>query len=805
MNYNKSDRNFIFSYPMKRLFCAIVFVFSSVFLTNYNAYACGGESCCSSSPPQGCNSTDRFCGAQYLGANFNNDPMNPTADFGITCCSWVQNFTNTYTLSLGELQTNLPGGDNGMGCGINQQSYDAMFFLVNTEEYTNNTITVSIPPVPPAGSYGTINLPYNYTPLSLACNSIKEGTEGYSFYSNLCAPFTNNNSGNQFANVNTSNDPCKIGDSRLICSLPIACAILKHYSLGSKFSHPSNINTYDCQFVLFPPSPPPFCGTIELPVSPPVSVNICQEDTSPSENNICVLPSPDAGYGVTPVVNNFFTPSIRVAFDIQQPVPLPTPPAEFVSVSPWVTTGASATYTGAIPSLGATAPYTSFAGLPKTSVVSNPPGIPRNLELIYSYSSQTPPLYSRYSYQNGLAGSLYGVNIGQYCDLNYNLATNQALASTCNIIDTNGANRTFSASLTCSSTEYNPYECTSICVTDITVTGETVGSCSPVPNMPWPTISACSSGNTPTNFCLNYSFDNGTSTPYTGQIKGVSASPSNNTAPTQGTQSTQNPPPYYTGIISGTSINLQAIVTDDKYNQPDASGNICLNSIGQPAATPCPTYTTGYQPGGLYYLNGQYISGGTQFCYVPISGPSSCVEGCAADNQTSNCNCVEAKVVNVPSSFIPTPPVPTYTSVLISDRVNPAPGDNSANNPYNPEQLLANSLSTPPPPATPNTALRGMTPLEAGLCVQIPQPISSYCPTVSDNWNDCCAHLNSSPFAGGAWSSSLCGANSTNGTNCPSGDSACGDVCKNCYPYQPPPPPSATPRAPPRATSRPTS
>ena len=787
MSYNKSDRNFIFSYPMKRLFCAIVLCLGSIILLNHNAYAncsykpfgtCGT---CPSPPgnfthgssPSGCNSSDNFCGWTYTSGVLNNDPLNPSASFGVNCCNW-QDTGGSVQLPLGGVAAPISTSSAFFGgCGNN---YDAMMVNVQTQDYTNSSINV------PNYTSSQVTLSGG-TPLNLACSDYSSpptssSSAEYTFYNKLCS--------------NTLPSSCTATSSNLICAVPIACAILIESGSGVIWN--------DCQFVLFPPSPPPFCSTIELPVSPPVSVNICQEDTSPSENNICVLPSPDAGYGTTPVVNNFFTPSIRVAFDIQQPVPPPsppslTPPAEFVSVIPWIE-GGSTTYTGAIPSLGATAPFASFGVLPKTSVATSPPSPPQNLELIYLYGSQTPP-YSRYPYQNGVEGSLYGINIGQYCDLNYNLAINKALASTCTIIDTNGTSRVFSASLTCSSgATYNPYECTSICVTDVTSTGETVGSCSPIPNMPWPTVSACSSENTPTNFCLNYSFDNGTSTPYTGKIEGVAASPSNNTAPTQGTQSSPNPSPYYTSSIPNTSINLQAIVTDDKFNQPDITGNICLNASGQPAATPCPTYTSGYQPGGLYYLNGQYISGGTQFCYVPISGPASCVEGCTADNNTSNCNCVEANVISVPSSFPPTnpPATTTQTSVLIGDRKNPVPGDNSANNPDNPEQLLASSLSTLPTPATPATGLRGMNPLEAGLCVKIPQPISSYCPTVSDSWADCCAHLNSSPFAGGAWSYSLCGAN---GANCTAGDSACGDVCTNCY--KPPTPPSAS------ATPRPTS
>lgn len=563
------------------------------------------------------------------------------------------------------------------GCG---SEYDAMLLLVNQanqnhpSDYTNNPINVNV-----QGYIGTVQL--NDTPLRMACGNLAaEPEEESAFYYQLC----------HSADLPTASTPCVINDIRLICSLPIACSVFQYHGGGIIWN--------ECDFILFPPSPPPFCCTISMPSPPPTTANICQENTSPSSNNICVMPSPDAGMGVAPVVNNFFTPSIRVAFN--------SPSSEFLAVNPWYPNG-SGSSNNFNPPAGITPTVTQCTSTGQQNCVivpQQPPPtqpIPTNMELIY-YLPSTTPLVSRYYYQtiNGSPGSLYGVNLGSYCDLNYNLLT--GAHSSCTITDSNGSSREFRTHLQCNSST-DSRTCSSVCVQDVNFGGD-AGPCFPVPAMPWPTsVTDCNgpNSNTPDNFCMNLTFQGG----YTGQIPAV-AIPSSPPSSMAGVV-------YYPGSISGSNpeIPLQAMVTDDNYSQPDMTGNICLNSKGAAVSTPCPAYKSGYQPGGLYYVNGQYMGGGTQLCYLPYSSPVPCPSGCV-----SNCNCVESKLITNPAAKQPCQsgqPIPCMiTSSLISDRVSPSA---SIVSPLDRNSLATIFSST-------GNGVRGMNALEAGLCVPIPLP-----------------------------------------------------------------------------------
>ncbi len=659
------------SFNIVILFC--LFVFSS---------SCAVYASC---PTSSCSGWDNFIGTVYTCAGFTNDPLNPTATFGVECCGW-EDAGGTVQLSVGQVVAPIATSTPFLGgCGNN---YDAMLVLVNQattnqpSDYTNISIKVS--------GYGQVTL--GATPLAQACanNADEPLSEGYNFYYALCND----------SNLPTSSNPCIAKDPRLICTVPIACGIFQVSGGGSLWN--------GCYFTLFPPSPPPFCCSIAMPATPPITANICQENSSPSSNNLCVPPSPDAGVGTAPVVNNFFTPSIRVAFDV--------PSAAFLSVQPWCSigpnapgcpTGYASYNTNVTPTAGSIYTVQQCTTTGQKNCVSIPQQTPAltlstNLEVIYYLPNNPPtsPLLSRYYYQtvNGSPGSLYGINLGNYCDLNYNLVTETS--ASCSIKDSTGASRKFATYKQCdpNASPTDPmylYTC-SVCVADVTFGGNT-GPCSPVPAMPWPTSVVACGTNTPTDFCMNLTFQDG----YSGQIKGSIPSSPPGPPPTTNPPTPPTPMIYYYGAISGSQIGLQAIVTDDNYSQPDANGNICLNSQGVPVSTPCPAYTSTYQPGGLYYVNGQYMGGGTQFCYVPKSSPPACPSGCISD-----CNCVESKLITNSATGS------QFASVLISDRVSPA------SPPAYP--LDQTSLATIFPSS--GKGVRGVNSLEAGFCVTIPLP-----------------------------------------------------------------------------------
>ena len=670
---------------MKRFFRTIIMCLISVVSVSLNASAgcnwlcdCPDEPAFSNSfSTSGCSSNDNWCWQTYTSGAFNNDRLNPTATFGVDCCGWHSGGEGSGSVQLAINEIAAPISVNTSwwqtGCG---SGYDALLVLVNqanvdhSSDYTNNPINVNI------NNYGQVQL--QDTPLRRACANAA-GEEESEFYNYLC----------NLSDLPTASTPCVVSDTRLVCSLPIACAIFQYTNNGGGIWN-------DCYFILFPPSPPPFCCTISMPSPPPTTANICQEKTSPSSNNICVMASPDAGRGVAPVVNNFFTPSIRVAFN--------SPSSEFLSVTPWYSNGSgSSNFT---PPAGTTPTVTQCTSTGQQNCIivphqSSTQTIPTNMEVIY-YLPSTTPLVSRYYYQtiNGSPGSLYGVNLGSYCDLNHNLLT--GTSSSCTITDSNGSSREFMTYLKCASST-DPRTCSSVCVQDVNFGGD-AGPCSPVPAMPWPvSVAECNGpgSNTPTNFCMNLTFQDG----YSGQIQ-AGTIPSNPPSSMSGMV-------YYPGSISGPSpkIPLQAMVTDDNYSQPDMTGNICLNSKGAAVSTPCPAYKSGYQPGGLYYVNGQYMGGGTQLCYLPYSSPVSCPSGCVSD-----CNCVESKLITNPAAKQPCQAgqqAPCMiTSSLISDRVSPA------GPPAFP--LDRSSLTTIFPSA--GNGVRGMNALEAGLCVPIPLP-----------------------------------------------------------------------------------
>jgi hypothetical protein len=662
---------------MKKFFRTIILCLISVVSVSLKAYCCDDFFSYSFSMP-GCSGWDNFTWCKYTSAAFKNDALNPTATFNAHCCGWHAGGEGSGSVQLGVNQIaaliSIHTSWAQTGCG---SSYDAMLVLVNqatasqVSDYTNNPITVN--------NYGKVNL--QDTPLKRACATNAAGNEGYEFYQQICSS----------TNFPTSSTPCTVNDTRLVCSLPIACAIFQYTNNGSSIWN-------DCYFVLFPPSPPPFCCSISMPASPSDTANICQENTSPSSNNICVPPSPDGGRGVTPVVNNFFTPSIRVAFD--------APSSAFLSVSPWCSSGSNppgcATGSGSAnftPQAGSVYTIQQCTTTGQQNCITIPQqtspnkNFPTNMEVIYYLPNNPPtsPLASRYYYQTvgGAAGSLYGVNLGNYCDLSHSLVSgNPAL---CTITDSNDALRAFQTYLQCDpngdpSDPMYLYTCSNVCVRDVTFGGD-AGSCFPVPAMPLPeSVTSCGT-NTPTNFCMKLAFQDG----YTGQINGTIPS----TPPSAGSNLI-----YYISTISGSKIGLQAMVTDNNYNQPDGNGNICLNSNGAPVSTPCPAYKSGYQPGGLYYVNGQYMGGGTQFCYLPQSTPVACPPGCVSD-----CNCVESKMISGSGQS-------SFPSLVISDRIIPPPSTASP--------LNNSSLSTVSPSS--GNGVRGMNSLEAGLCVPIPLP-----------------------------------------------------------------------------------
>ncbi len=663
---------------MKKFFRTIILCLISVVSVSLNAYCCDSFFSYSFSMP-GCSGWDNFTWCNYTSAAFKNDPLNPTATFNAHCCGWHAGGEGSGSVQLGVNQMAAPLSIHTSwaqtGCGSN---YDAMLVLVNqatasqVSDYTNNPITVNV------NNYGKVNL--QDTPLKRACANNIVGNEGYEFYQQVCSS----------TNFPTSSTPCTVNDNRLVCSLPIACAIFQYTNGNSIWN--------DCYFVLFPPSPPPFCCSISMPASPPDTANICQENTFPSSNNICVPPSSDGGRGVAPVVNNFFTPSIRVAFD--------APSSAFLSVTPWCSSGSNPP--GCVTGSG-TANFTPQAGTTYTIQQCTTTGqqncitvpqqtspnknFPTNMEVIYYLPNNPPtsPLVSRYYYQTvgGSAGSLYGINLGNYCDLSHSLVSENP--ASCTIADSNDSLRSFQTYLQCdpNSSPSDPmylYTCSNVCVRDVTFGGD-AGSCFPVPAMPLPKSVVPCGTNTPTDFCMKLAFQDG----YSGQIQGTIPS----TSPSPGSNLI-----YYIGAISGSKIGLQAMVTDDNYNQPDGNGNICLNSNGAPVSTPCPAYKNGYQPGGLYYVNGQYMGGGTQFCYLPQSTPVACPPGCVSD-----CNCVESKLVSGSGQS-------SFPSLVISDRIIPPPSTASP--------LDNNSLSTVSPST--GNGVRGMNSLEAGLCVTIPLP-----------------------------------------------------------------------------------
>ena len=110
------------------------------------------------------------------------------------------------------------------------------------ERHYNNPINVNLP-----GYVGTVQL--NGTPLSMACANA-DAEEEKVFYKHLC----------NLPGSPTASTPCVINDIRLICSLPIACSVFQYHGGGIIWN--------ECDFILFPPSPPPFCCTMLVWVLP---------------------------------------------------------------------------------------------------------------------------------------------------------------------------------------------------------------------------------------------------------------------------------------------------------------------------------------------------------------------------------------------------------------------------------------------------------------------------------------------------------------------------------------------------------
>ncbi len=654
----------------------IFFILSIWFLSLHSiALACSANDCSGWESFTGCTSDS------YV--NYNNDFLNPTASYNITCCNWQNEYSNP-VLGLGDVRDVTPGGRFWGGCD-DYDSYIGMFALVANTDYTSNTPNMN-------GHYPAIS--NGVTVVQNACSNLAiyaADTTQYEFYYTVCNSATEP--------LPTPSKPCiGTGDPRLLCTLPIACTFLT--------GDDRVLHSY-CYFVKFPPSPPAFCCSIAPPVQIPTTAAICTADTLPAATNQCVLPSPDAGTArLLSVNNNFFTPAIRVAFNTNyasqqssgNPSNLFVPFKNPVVCHGNVCTTPPLTTTSTIEQCNAVN-VNCVSGI-TASNYNIAAGLPKNLELIYNNPSGQPTRY--------YTGSLFGVNLGQYCDLSYDLAHLQLkVQSQCTILDMYGNSLNFHAALDpvgCDDKDLKT--CTSICVNN----GQTmarVGACMPIPPFPLPSsVAPCSSSNTSTKFCIQANFTDGFTTDnITGQISGVPMSPPESFAGTI----------TYPGSISGNAQNLlTGIVTDDGYNLPlNATGDICFDDStsspgGQPV-TPCPPAPNAPLPKGLYYNNGQYMSGGRQFCYLPSSSQNACDPTC-----TTNCNCVLANTITMSIQGKER----TIVSTAVSDRVIPLPSVTmpfGSSNTYN--------GTNPAPRKDQNQGVRGFTPLEMGLCVPLTTPI----------------------------------------------------------------------------------
>ena len=625
---------------------------------------------CSNPLTSTCSTGDGWNGSVYTCSGFQNSYLSPTASLGFALCG-------TNGVEYSTILQLPPGGSFSNSYtvhAINSQYLSlvsASFAVIDSSDYTSSKIQS----VDQTGSGS------QYTPLYLACQNTAANPTSYSkFYTDQCAKAT-------------YPLDCTATPPPILCEMVIAC-----WSLTAN----QVIAEAGCAFIDFPPSPPEFCCSTPPTPLIPSTIPVCPDiypyptdkvtscvPASPTGNNSSVT-----GQTQAQITSSYFTPAIRVGFRWPQ-----TP--SFYQQIP----AGDVSYTVATNIQPGTyiVPTTDIVGFYLPVSFEAPKS---NYEVVFGTSSATA---SRNPYNS----TPYGINVGQYCDLNYNYAESQTTAnSTCAISDVYGNEMTFTmAPSTKIAGQY--------CIFDSNQ--EIIGDCISPPFMPLPTVppataggawqvgvTPCGSANTPDSFCMNVSFVNGA---YSGQIQGTSDSGI-------GT---------YTGTLNNTTIPISAIVTDDTYNLPDENGNICLDQSGKMITlAQCPA-KGGTPPGGLWYLNHEYLGGGSQFCFRPTNQPPACDTYYPITTSAgTGTNCVLASTINpcwdytektnisygTPPVACVTPPTTSWpASTMLSDVLNPS---ETSILPLVP--LSAN------PSVTTGQATRGMTPLEMGLCISIAPP-----------------------------------------------------------------------------------
>lgn len=551
----------------------------------------------------------------------------------VKCCgiSYVDPPIQTAYLTIGQQHT---FSIENTGCGVgNDNSGDsnprgitnfAFTDLVKKESYSNPTVTlfktVSLQNEVNLACALNWNNSQGLSALQIACNNVSFLPDAeQSFFTHLCedAGYSAAYQPNTIApNANNNNQQvvCTDSSTDLICNLPITCTLFcadpncwSPANCSPSSSNPSTIISAQCFFMGLGMSPPPFCCDAPLPMYQPTTFPLCPNGYVPTSE--CVPPSIGSHGNTAPIFSSYFTPAIRVAFDVM--------PNVFQPVSPWVINAYNgvnqmilANFQGSTNDLQNTIQVCNSTG--QSTCVTMPTAgnvapMTKNLEIIYNTGTSLKPQLTR----SPALGSLYGVNLGQYCDLNYDLANNKSLpTSTCVIEDMNKNPQEFTAKLTSDKSQ--------ICVYD--ANSNQVANCAPVPAMPLPSVGFCPV-KAPDTFCMQVDFSipaNTSSSPnisYSAQITG-------SVTATSVAFITSN---LYDPSGKETSLSVSGFITDDYYNgtvagaslKPDINGNFCFDKNGKTTTTCSETVN----PGGLWYVqnsNGvlEYKGGGTQICYI---------------------------------------------------------------------------------------------------------------------------------------------------------------------------------------------
>lgn len=648
----------------KLLLSLIILVWSSCYACPSQYTTAGSNNVCyptntnidTGSSWQDCGFFSSYFWDSVVQTSTNYNPVDGSTQVNIICCGSFNPQIQSTTLIPGKVFTFPTSGTACDGSATNT----AVMGVVDPSTVSNRSFTLQ-------GVGSNINqsihlnsaLNYAYrkhdmNPLQAACNTISYLPEDQQqFFTEQCEK-ANYTIGSIRFNDNDDALICPSTNPPLICKLPITCALL----CADKHCNNGNVVTAWCFFSQLNPSPPPFCcGTSMAPQNPTID-QVCVNNTQPAG---CV-PSDDA------IQSNYFIPAVNVSFA--------APSQSYVAIKNWCEASSTNLSCPITAKLSLIQPvnhvdynccpyglpysdeqcYICYGGdsAPGTAIGLYPHTIPQgstdfstsifnssllsalnNMELIYANGKGE---LHRYQFDaSGAPLSLYGVNLGQYCQLNYNMALDQETSfSSCPISDPYGNNMVITAEYNYNdSTLDNPDPDAGKLVVYEKVEGvakkKRLGSVA-IPSFPMPIlVKFCDTSviNTADKFCVEVSFDAGNSMIFSGQITNDSQVSTSSAFALEG---------YLQDTSPKVKMPIRAIITDDYYNltavttlyannNPTTSTPptaVCFDTKGN-AVQNC---SASNDPGGLWYIsttdsNGnqiyKYQSGGTKICYVAPS------------------------------------------------------------------------------------------------------------------------------------------------------------------------------------------